>query len=145
MFRVCKDMTRATFDEPEVNGKPSLRSSSPLLTSYPAPQGPAQLVSRLTLPDFSALTPGTHIPFTGVLFLSYVPDKRCIDLRTLRMHLTSFRDRQLMEPDAVQEIATTLIKHLEPWWLELVGQFAPREGIFITPTATYQRPQEPQA
>lgn len=85
------------------------------------------------------------MPLSGVLLLSYTPDKSCIDLRALRMYLLSFRERQLTEDVCVQEIATVLIKHLDPWWLELVGQFTAREGILINPVATFQRLQEHQA
>ena len=77
--------------------------------------------------------------------LNYTPDKSCIDLRSLRMYLLSFRERQLTEDNCVQEIATVLIRHLDPWWLELTGQFNVREGIVTNPVASFQRPQEFQA
>ena len=117
----------------------------PLIASYPAPEGQAHLLTRLTVPEFSCLTPGSRIPITGVLFLNYTPDRLCVDLRALRMYVLSFRERQLTEPSCIQEVASVLIRHLDPWWLELIGQFSAREGVIENPTATFLRPQQQEA
>ncbi len=138
-------MRRATFEEPKINGTPILKPVTPLLASYPAPVGQAHLTIRMNMPDFSCLVPGTCSPLSGALAIGYVPDKICVDLHALKMFLLSFRERQLTEEMCVQQVATLLIRHLDPWWLEVTGYFNTREGIPVTPIAVFQRPLELQA
>ena len=114
-------------------------SRSPLETfANPAPEGDYTI--RMTLPEFTCLCPKTGQPDFATLELEYVPDRRCVELKSLKLYLWSFRDRGTFHEAVTNEIAATLDALLAPRFLRLSARFNVRGGIYTTVVVERRRP-----
>jgi len=92
--------------------------------------GTAFLV-RFTCPEFTALCPVTGQPDFAHLVIDYVPRRRLIESKSLKLFLASFRDHRAFHEDCTVEIAERLTKAAKPAWLRIGGYWFPRGGIPI--------------
>ena len=114
-------------------------SRSPLETfANPAPEGDYTI--RMTLPEFTCLCPKTGQPYFATLELEYVPDRLCVELKSLKLYLWSFRDRGTFHEAVTNEIAATLDALLAPRFLRLSARFNVRGGIYTTVVVERRRP-----
>jgi len=112
---------------------------SPLETfANPAPEGDYTI--RMTLPEFTCLCPKTGQPDFATLELEYVPDRLCVELKSLKLYLWSFRDRGTFHEAVTNEIAATLDALLAPRFLRLSARFNVRGGIYTTVVVERRRP-----
>ncbi len=95
---------------------------------------------KFNCPEFTALCPITGQPDFATLYISYVPDVKMVESKSLKLYLFSFRNHGDFHEDAVNIIADDLIKLLDPRYLEVWGKFLPRGGISIDPYVNYGRP-----
>ena len=93
----------------------------------------------LTSEEFTCLCPITHQPDYAAIKIRYIPDKRLVESKSLKLYLTSFRNHGTFHEDVVNTIADDLIKLLEPRYLEVEGLFNIRGGISIVPFVNYGR------
>lgn len=93
----------------------------------------------LTSDEFTCLCPITHQPDYATIKIRYVPDKKLVESKSLKLYLTSFRNHGTFHEDVVNTIADDLIKLLEPRYLEVEGLFKVRGGISIVPFVNYGR------
>jgi 7-cyano-7-deazaguanine reductase len=84
---------------------------------------------RMQLPEFTCLCPKTGQPDFATLDLEYVPDRLCIELKSLKLYIWSFRDRGAFHEAVTNEIADRLIRALDPRFLRLTARFNVRGGI----------------
>ena len=91
----------------------------------------------LTTDEFTCLCPITHQPDYAAIKIRYVPDKKLVESKSLKLYLTSFRNHGTFHEDVVNTIADDLIKLLEPRYLEVEGNFKVRGGISIVPFVNY--------
>lgn len=96
----------------------------------PAPEGDYTI--RMTLPEFTCLCPKTGQPDFATLELEYVPDRLCIELKSLKLYIWSFRDRGAYHEAVANEIVATLDELLAPRFLRLSARFNVRGGIYTT-------------
>lgn len=89
--------------------------------------------------EFTCLCPITHQPDYAAIKIRYVPDKKLVESKSLKLYLTSFRNHGTFHEDVVNTIADDLIKLLEPRYLEVEGLFKVRGGISIVPFVNYGR------
>jgi 7-cyano-7-deazaguanine reductase len=87
---------------------------------------------RMTLPEFTCLCPKTGQPDFATFELEYVPDERCVELKSLKLYLWSFRDRGAFHEAVTNQIADDLARACEPRFLRLAGKFNVRGGIYTT-------------
>ena len=87
-------------------------------------------------PEFTSLCPVTGQPDFGHIRVRYIADKRCIESKSLKLYLYSFRNHHTFHEEAVNRILTDLVKACKPRWMEVNGEFRPRGGIALTITAT---------
>ena len=87
-------------------------------------------------PEFTSLCPVTGQPDFGHIRIRYVADKQCIESKSLKLYLYSFRNHHTFHEEAVNRILTDLVKACKPRWMEVNGEFRPRGGIALTITAT---------
>jgi len=104
----------------------------------PAPQGDYTI--RMTLPEFTCLCPKTGQPDFATLELEYVPDGLCVELKSLKLYLWSFRDRGTFHEAVTNEIAATLDRLLAPRFLRLTARFNVRGGIYTTVVVEHRLP-----
>lgn len=94
---------------------------------------------RITLncPEFSSLCPVTGQPDSARLVIRYVPGERCVETKSLKYYLASFRNQPAFNEEIVNRILDDLVQALQPLEMIVRGEFAPRGGIELTTEATY--------
>jgi len=95
---------------------------------------------RMQIPEFTCRCPRTGQPDFATLDLEYVPDRLCVELKSLKLYIWSFRDRGAFHEAVTNEIADHLETTLRPRFLRLTARFNVRGGIFTTIVA--ERRQE---
>ena len=95
---------------------------------------------RFNCPEFTSLCPITGQPDFGEMRISYVPDQRMVESKSLKLYLFSFRNHGDFHEDCVNIIMKDLIRLMDPKYIEVTGFFMPRGGISIHPYANYGRP-----
>lgn len=83
----------------------------------------------MRIPEFTCLCPLTGQPDFATLVLAYVPDRRCVELKSLKLYIWSFRDRGAFHEAVTNEIADHLAETLSPRYLRLEARFRVRGGI----------------
>jgi len=86
-----------------------------------------------TAPEFTTLCPKTGQPDFGTITIRYVPAKRLVESKSLKLYLFGFRNNGDFHEDVVNIIYDDLVKLLKPKYMEVIGKFAPRGGISIDP------------
>jgi len=104
----------------------------------PAPE--RDYTIRMTIPEFSCLCPKTGQPDFATLKLEYVPDERCVELKSLKLYIWSFRDRGAFHEAVTNEILANLVAATAPRFMRLVAEFNVRGGIYTTIVAEHRRP-----
>ena len=99
------------------------------LETFPNPQPARDYTIRMRIPEFTCLCPLTGQPDFATLDLAYVPDARCVELKSLKLYIWSFRDRGVFHEAVTNEIADYLAGELEPRYLRLEARFKVRGGI----------------
>ena len=95
---------------------------------------------RFNCPEFTTLCPITGQPDFAEIRISYVPDVKMVESKSLKLYLFSFRNHGDFHEDCVNTIMKDLIKLMDPKYIEVTGLFTPRGGISIFPYANYGRP-----
>ena len=94
----------------------------------------------LNCPEFTTLCPKTGQPDFAEIRISYLPDQRMVESKSLKLYLFSFRNHGDFHEDCVNIIMKDLIRLMDPKYIEVTGIFTPRGGISIYPYANYGRP-----
>jgi 7-cyano-7-deazaguanine reductase len=93
----------------------------------------------MTIPEFSCLCPKTGQPDFATLKLEYVPHERCVELKSLKLYIWSFRDRGAFHEAVTNEILRDLATATEPRFLRLTAEFNVRGGIYTTVVAEHRQ------
>jgi 7-cyano-7-deazaguanine reductase len=102
------------------------------LETFTNPARAVDYTIRMTLPEFTCLCPKTGQPDFAVFDLEYVPDEFCVELKSLKLYIWSFRDRGAFHEAVTNEIADDLANATSPRFLRLTGKFNVRGGIYTT-------------
>ena len=108
------------------------------LETFPNPSPGRDYEIRLTCPEFTCLCPRTGQPDFATFTLSYVPDQLCIELKSLKLYLWSFRDEGHFHEAVTNRILDDLIEAAGPRSMRLVGAFHVRGGIRTVVTAEHR-------
>ena len=95
---------------------------------------------RFNCPEFTSLCPVTGQPDFAEIRISYIPDIKMVESKSLKLYLFSFRNYGDFHEDCVNTIMKDLVKLMDPKYIEVTGYFTPRGGISIYPYANYGRP-----
>lgn len=98
---------------------------------------------KFNCPEFTSLCPMTGQPDFATIYISYVPDVRMVESKSLKLYLFSFRNHGDFHEDCVNIIMNDLIAAMDPKYIEVWGKFLPRGGISIDPYCNYGRPGTP--
>ena len=101
----------------------------------PAPERDYEIVH--TAPEFTSVCPMTGQPDFGTIVVRYVPDRRCVELKSLKLYLFSFRDRGIFYEAVVNRVLDDLVAVLAPRRAEVRGEFRPRGGISSVVVASW--------
>lgn len=111
-----------------------------VLESFPNKHPGNDYFVKFNCPEFTSLCPMTGQPDFATIYISYVPDERLVESKSLKLYLFSFRNHGDFHEDCVNIIMKDLIKLLEPKYIEVWGKFLPRGGLSIDPYANYGKP-----
>ena len=108
-----------------------------VLESFPNKHPQNDYWVKFKCPEFTSLCPMTGQPDFATIYISYVPDERLVESKSLKLYLFSFRNHGDFHEDCVNIIMKDLIKLMEPKYIEVWGKFLPRGGLSIDPYANY--------
>lgn len=120
-------------------------------TEYPMDYAPQMLESfdnmhpdrdyfvKFNFPEFTSLCPITGQPDFATIYISYIPDIKMVESKSLKLYLFSFRNHGSFHEDCVNTIMKDLIQLMDPKYIEVWGKFTPRGGISIDPYCNYGR------
>ena len=92
---------------------------------------------KFNCPEFTSLCPITGQPDFATIYISYVPDVKMVESKSLKLYLFSFRNHGDFHEDCVNIIMKDLIRLMDPKYIEVWGKFTPRGGISIDPYCNY--------
>ncbi|MCL4508721.1 MAG: preQ(1) synthase [Chloroflexi bacterium] len=113
---------------------------SKALETFPNPHPSNRYVVTHVCPEYTAVCPITGQPDFGTIRITYIPAERCVELKSLKLYLWSFRNEGHFFEDVTNIILNDLVRAIEPIRCEVVGEFNVRGGIRTTVTATYEPP-----
>jgi 7-cyano-7-deazaguanine reductase len=102
---------------------------SAALETFPNPARDRDYTIRMSIPEFTCLCPKTGQPDFATLELEYVPDRLCVELKSLKLYVWSFRDRGAFHEAVTNEILTQLASAVSPRFMRLTARFNVRGGI----------------
>ena len=132
----------------ELNGVTLLGNQG---TKYPMDYAPEMLETfvnkhqdtdyfvKFNCPEFTSLCPRTGQPDFATIYISYVPDVKMVESKSLKLYLFSFRNHGDFHEDCINIIMKDLVKLMDPKYIEVWGKFTPRGGISIDPYTNYGR------
>jgi 7-cyano-7-deazaguanine reductase len=92
---------------------------------------------RHVAPEYTSVCPKTGQPDFGTIEIEYVADTRCIELKSLKLYLQSYRDVGVFYEDLVNRILDDLVEACSPRWMKVTGTFTPRGGMHSVITAQH--------
>ncbi len=124
----------------EKEAKAGLRKKLPPIDTFPN-QYPDYEIT-IEIPEFTSVCPITGLPDFGVLEIRYTPDKRCLELKSLKLYLLGYRNLGIFYENAVNRILDDIVKACRPVRATVIGDFNPRGGMMSTVEAHYPRNRE---
>ena len=95
---------------------------------------------EIVVPEYTAICPKTGLPDFGTIYIQYVPDQWCLELKSLKEYINSFRNLGIFYENAVNRILRDLVAASSPVSMKVRGEFTPRGGIQSRIEANYTRP-----
>jgi len=95
---------------------------------------------KITMPEFTCLCPKTGQPDFAKLFLEYVPSEKCVELKSLKMYIWSFRDEGAFHEAVTNQILDDLVNATNPKYMKLKAIFNVRGGVYTTVVCDYKSP-----
>ncbi|NNJ97491.1 MAG: NADPH-dependent 7-cyano-7-deazaguanine reductase QueF [Gammaproteobacteria bacterium] len=94
---------------------------------------------RIRMPEFTCLCPKTGQPDFAILNLEYVPDMSCIELKSLKLYIWSFRDEGAFHEAVSNRILTDMVNACQPRYMRLTAEFMVRGGIYTTVVVDHKK------
>jgi 7-cyano-7-deazaguanine reductase len=94
----------------------------------------------MEIPEFTCLCPKTGQPDFATLILDYIPDKKCVELKSLKLYIWSYRDEGTFHEAVTNRIVDDLVSVMKPRYLRLTARFYVRGGIFTTVVVDHRKP-----
>jgi 7-cyano-7-deazaguanine reductase len=95
----------------------------------------------ITIPEFTSICPKTGLPDFATLTITYVPDRRCVELKSLKEYVNAYRGLGIFNENVVNRVRVDLVRALAPRRLAVRGVFTPRGGIQTTVESRFTAPR----
>jgi 7-cyano-7-deazaguanine reductase len=128
-------MKRAYTDEHAASG---VRDPLPEIETWTNQYADYEI--EIVMPEFTSVCPKTGLPDFGKIVLRYVPDQRCLELKSYKMYLLSYRDLGIFQENIVNRVLRDVVKAARPKSATVIGDFTPRGGLSTLVTASWSRP-----
>lgn len=115
------------------------------LESFPNPHPGRDYTIEHTSSEFTSVCPMTGHPDFGTIRVTYVPHRRCVELKSLKLYLHAFRDRGIFYEDVVNVILNDLVEATKPRTMTVEGRFTGRGGLSSVVTARHEAPRRTRA
>ncbi len=122
------------------HAKSGLRDAMPDIETWPN-QFPAYEIV-IDIPEFTSVCPKTGLPDFGTLTIRYMPDKVCLELKSLKEYLLAYRTLGIFQENIVNRVLEDVVQAARPVWAIVTGEFRPRGGIGTTVEARWPRPKK---
>ena len=109
------------------------------IETFPNPAPGRDYGIHMQIPEFTCLCPKTGQPDFATLFLDYVADRKCVELKSLKLYIWSFRDEGKFHEAVTNEILDDLAAATSPRYMRLTARFYVRGGIFTTVVAEHRK------
>ena len=110
------------------------------LETFPNPHPDRDYTIRIRTPEFTCLCPKTGQPDFATLQLEYVPDRSCVELKSWKLYVWSFRDEGAFHEDVSNRILNDLVEACQPRFMRLHAEFNVRGGVYTDVTVEYRQP-----
>ncbi|TLY53574.1 MAG: NADPH-dependent 7-cyano-7-deazaguanine reductase QueF [Gammaproteobacteria bacterium] len=110
------------------------------LETFPNPQPERQYTIRMRIPEFTCLCPKTGQPDFAELRLEYVPDRTCVELKSLKLYVWSYRNEGAFHEAVTNKILDDLVAATAPHFMRLTADFGVRGGIYTAVVAEHRAP-----
>jgi len=108
------------------------------LETFDNPQTGRDYTIRIRMPEFTCLCPKTGQPDFATLYLDYVPDELCIELKSLKLYIWSFRDEGAFHEAVTNQMLDDLVAVTDPRFMRLTAEFMVRGGIYTSVVAEHK-------
>jgi 7-cyano-7-deazaguanine reductase len=112
---------------------------SKTLETFDNPAVRRDYLIHMEIPEFTCLCPKTGQPDFATLLLDYIPDQRCVELKSLKLYVWSFRNEGCFHEDVTNRILDDLVRAVEPRFMRLTAKFFVRGGIFTNVVAEHRQ------
>jgi 7-cyano-7-deazaguanine reductase len=136
LYNIAMDSTLGYTDE---HAKSGLDSNFPEIETWENQFPGYEIV--IDDPEFTSVCPKTSLPDFGSLTVRYMPHQRCLELKSLKEYLFTYRNLGIFQENVVNRVLEDVVKACEPVWAVVRGEFRPRGGISTTVEARWPRPR----
>lgn len=112
-------------------------SDKPQLELFENPRIGRDYVITIRCPEFTSVCPKTGQPDFGTILIEYTPEAQCIELKSLKFYMQSFRNQGIFYERLTNDILDDLTSACKPKWMRITSQFTPRGGISTDVTVEY--------
>jgi len=95
----------------------------------------------INIPEFTSVCPRTGLPDFGAITIRYMPDKQCLELKSLKEYMNTYRNLGIFQENVVNRVLEDVGRWAKPVWAVVRGEFRPRGGIGTVIEARYPRPK----
>jgi 7-cyano-7-deazaguanine reductase len=113
------------------------KKPSKKLEVFPNPRPERNYTITMECPEFTCLCPRTGQPDFATLHIRFIPDALCIELKSLKLYLWSYRDEGTFHETVINQILDDLVAACKPRFMEIIGDFYVRGGIYTSIRATH--------
>jgi len=121
----------------EEHARAGLDARLPAIETFPS-QFPDYEI-EIVIPEFTSVCPKTGLPDFGKITVRYVPDKLCLELKSLKMYELSYRNLGIFYENAVNRMLRDIVEACQPVSITVTGEFTPRGGIYSKVTANWSK------
>jgi len=122
-------LTAAQIDDPKS-----------ILDTFPNPKPQRDYEIKFVFPEFTSMCPVTGQPDFATITITYVPDQRCVEMKSLKLYFMAFRNKGIFYEAVTNQILDDLVGALSPRKMTVIGDFAVRGGTAGTVTVNYEAP-----
>jgi 7-cyano-7-deazaguanine reductase len=114
-----------------------IRATLPEIETWPNQYAGYEI--EISMPEFTSVCPKTGLPDHGEIIIKYVPDKRCLELKSLKMYMLAYRNLGIFQENIVNRFLRDIVKAANPVSATVIGEFTPRGGVYSKITANWSR------
>jgi 7-cyano-7-deazaguanine reductase len=130
-----KKLGRTKLGYNEDHARSGIRAPLPEIETFPNQYKGYEIT--IEIPEYTAICPKTNLPDFGTITLHYMPDKECLELKSLKIYIHAYRNLGIFYENAVNRILHDVVKACRPVYAKVTGEFAARGGLRSVIEAKY--------